>query len=328
MSGAEAAGLAVGVIALASLFTTCIDLLDYFELGKNYLYDYELACTKVNILHKRLSHWGYATRIQDPSYEHPSFSHPARRDAVGNSLLKLSAILANTEGLRKKYDLRPTSQAAEILPKQQSRSNRLAHWSLQLRRRTTWSIRDRAKFDRFIDDISFLIDNLEKVSESDNFNQMAPQLPLKQAQATGLGTGQAEISINRARVSHQSQQDRTTNSQTSANNTGRESEPQSMGNPSDAADHLGDGERTFSATTEQIRANGVPTVDLKGLEQVNNSTLFAHLGIVDAEKGVYQMSGSKQINSGNTSGFMGAASVTSLLKLQQAAYEYHRSAGK
>ena len=35
MSGAEAAGLAVGVIALASLFNTCVELLEYFELGKN-----------------------------------------------------------------------------------------------------------------------------------------------------------------------------------------------------------------------------------------------------------------------------------------------------
>jgi hypothetical protein len=43
---AEAAGLAVGVVALTGLFTTCTQCLDLIQLGKAYASDYELLQTK------------------------------------------------------------------------------------------------------------------------------------------------------------------------------------------------------------------------------------------------------------------------------------------
>jgi hypothetical protein len=324
MSGAEAAGLAMGVITIASLFTTCIELLDYFELGKNYLYDYELACAKVNLLHKRLSNWGCATRIQDLSDEYSSFSELAKHDAVKNSLLKLSAILSNTEGLRKKYDLRPVSQAISGT-KKQSRSERWADWSLQLRRRTTWSIRDRAKFDRFIDDISFLIDNLEKVNGSGSSIEMAPQL--KQTQESSGSAGQAQITINRARVS-QPQQTQATEPRLNASNAAQPGASRQASDSSGNAGRHDDSGRTFSATAEHIHTNGVPTVDIRDLKQVNDNVPFAHLAIVDPGNGVWTLSNSTQVNSGRTTGFMGGGGVDALLRLQQAAYDYERSAGR
>lgn len=87
MSGAEAAGLAVGVIALASVF---------------YLVDYDLACTKINILHQRLSDWGNKTHIREPGSEHPFLLEPSQRGVVANSLRTLRDILSDTEGLRQK----------------------------------------------------------------------------------------------------------------------------------------------------------------------------------------------------------------------------------
>ncbi|KAM0705525.1 hypothetical protein Q7P35_006884 [Cladosporium inversicolor] len=325
MSGAEAAGLAMGVITIASLFTTCIELLDYFELGKNYLYDYELACTKVNLLHKRLSNWGCATRIQEPlSDEHSSFDGLTKHDAVKNSLLKLSAILSNTEGLRKKYDLRPVSQTISGL-KKQSRSERWADWSLLLRRRTTWSIRDRAKFDRFIDDISFLIDNLEKVNGSESSSRMAPQL--KHTQESGASAAQAQITINRARVS-QPQQGQTTEPRLNAPNAAQPGINPTLNDSSGTTSSHDDSGRTFSATAEHIHTNGVPSVDIRDLKQVNDNIPFAHLAIVDPVNGVWTLSNSTQHNLGRTTAFMGGGSVDALLRLQQAAYDNERSLGK
>ncbi|GAB7328220.1 hypothetical protein MBLNU13_g00241t1 [Cladosporium sp. NU13] len=324
MSGAEAAGLAIGVITIASLFTTCIELLDYFELGKNYLYDYELACAKVNLLHKRLSVWGCETRIQDLDEYHSSFGELAKHDAVKNSLLKLSAILSNTEGLRKKYDIRPGSCAISE-PKKQSRSERWADWSLQLRRRTTWSIRDRAKFDRLIDDISFLIENLEKVNGSDSLGKMAPQL--KHTQESGGSAGQAQITINRARVS-QPPQTQTTEPRLNASNAAQPGESPKANDSSGTTGRHDNSGRAFSATAEHIHTIGVPTVEIRDLKQVNENATFAHLAIVDPGNGVWTLSNSSQVNSGRTTAFMGGGGVDALLRLQQAAYDHERSVGK
>jgi hypothetical protein len=51
---AEAAGLVLGTVALVSLFSSCVELIEYFELSKSYEYDYELACLKLSMLKSRL----------------------------------------------------------------------------------------------------------------------------------------------------------------------------------------------------------------------------------------------------------------------------------
>jgi hypothetical protein len=188
MSGAEAAGLAVGVIALASLFTTCVELLDYVELGKNYLQDYRLACTKINILHTRLSIWGGAAHILHPGHEHPLLRVPAKRDAVGASLQSLKDVLSDTEILRRKYDL--GTQELTLNTKDRARPQKFANWSLNLRRRTTWSIRDKAKFDKFIEDVSFLMNNLEKVTET-----LGPSKNMSQV-SSNMGSGRQPSVMN------------------------------------------------------------------------------------------------------------------------------------
>ena len=52
---AEAAGLAIGAINLAGLFTTCVECIDYISLGRNHGRDYEMSMTKLLLLKARLS---------------------------------------------------------------------------------------------------------------------------------------------------------------------------------------------------------------------------------------------------------------------------------
>ena len=170
MSGAEVAGLALGVIALASLFKSCVELLEWFELGKNYHTDYRLACTKIRVLSKRLSVWGRHVQILNRGHEHPFLFNSATCDIVRDSLKSLESLLSDTDGLRRRYDL-TTATHPSIGTKSPATSTKLAFWSLQIRRRTTWSIRDKAKFDRFISDVSFFMGTLEKVTEKvDDFH--------------------------------------------------------------------------------------------------------------------------------------------------------------
>lgn len=85
---AEAAGLTLGAVALASMFSTCIDLFDRFESGRNHAKDFHLACTKVRLLKIRLLKWGHILDIEAPGSEHaalkPCWSE--ERDVISRSL--------------------------------------------------------------------------------------------------------------------------------------------------------------------------------------------------------------------------------------------------
>ena len=176
---ADVSGLILGTIALASLFKTCIELFDYFELGRNHAYDYQLACTKIALLKARLSTWGISLRIELPGEEHPALrQHWAEEhEVIGRSLFGIKDIFGNASLLAEKYRLTPRRSRSfrsfiqhrggeqhpiddDTNPTKPSATS----WSF-LRKRTVWAIHDKQKFERFIQDLSFLIENLEKVTQ-------------------------------------------------------------------------------------------------------------------------------------------------------------------
>ena len=176
---AEASGLVIGAIAMASLFSTCIDLFDRFELGRNYAYDYEMACTKMCLLKARLSDWGVSLNLGVPGRECPTLRQhwTEEQDVVGRSLFGIKEIFENASLLAEKYKLipeRPGTVKNVILhgPKRaesdstepNSPKSTKTRWS-QFRKRTVWAIHDKQKFDTFIENLSFLIENLEKVTK-------------------------------------------------------------------------------------------------------------------------------------------------------------------
>jgi hypothetical protein len=150
MPAAEIAGLAIGTIALATLFSTCIELFDLVEVGRNCIYDYDLACTKISLLRERLRAWGTCLRVMEPGAEDDALRDQwsMKREIVGASLVGLRRILSDSDVLIQKYNLSMSS--------------------INLRRRTVWAIRDRAKFDRLIQDMSFLVEGLEKITRNDS----------------------------------------------------------------------------------------------------------------------------------------------------------------
>ena len=176
---ADVSGLVIGAVALASLFTTCIELFEYFELGRNYAYDHQLAITKLTLLKARLAGWGLSLNVRSPGHEDSGLrkSWPSERDVVGRSLFGIKDIFENASLLVDKYKLTPRrTRTFRLVPPLGSdallplttdprvRTATSSNW-LHLRKRTKWAIHDKQKFDRFIDDLSFLIENLEKVND-------------------------------------------------------------------------------------------------------------------------------------------------------------------
>ena len=176
---AEATGLVIGAVALASLFTTCIELFEYFELGKNYAYDHQLAITKLTLLKARLAGWGLSLNVKTPGHEDAGLrkSWPNEGDVVGRSLFGIKNIFEDASLLVDKYKLTPRrTRTFKSVPLKGSdtllpfttdprvRTATSSNW-LHFRKRTKWAIHDKQKFDRFIDDLTFLIENLEKVND-------------------------------------------------------------------------------------------------------------------------------------------------------------------
>ncbi len=175
---ADVAGLMLGTVALASLFNACIELVERFELGRQHAYDYQIACTKVALLKARLSAWGVSVGIDKPGYEHPALRQnwTAEQEVISRSLYAIKEIFENTSLLAEKYRLTSkrsrtfrsvVSHQVNELPSEPGNSTNPKHsataWAV-LRKQTIWAIHDKQKFDGFIQDISFLIVNLEKVT--------------------------------------------------------------------------------------------------------------------------------------------------------------------
>ena len=177
---AEAVGLALGTVALASLFSACVELINYFELGKSYEYDYDLACLKLNLLKVRLDTCGKTLSIDDAVHKSQEFRQDwsQEQDVIIRSLLGIKNIFGNAALLKDKYRLVPhksnrlsifptlRAQSSIVADHSSSRSSRLPNSSRRVslfRRSTTWAIRDRQKFDALLSDLEFFISNLELV---------------------------------------------------------------------------------------------------------------------------------------------------------------------
>ena len=106
---AEVVGLTTGVVALASLFSTCVDLFDRYELAKDFADDYQLARTKLWVLKDRLTGWGDALNVSDPGSEDEILRRywPEQRDSVYHSLSSIQILFGNACALAHKYDCLP-----------------------------------------------------------------------------------------------------------------------------------------------------------------------------------------------------------------------------
>ena len=169
---AEAAGLALGIVALASLFTTCVELIDYFELSKSYEYDYMTACLKLSLLKSRLHTWGHALQPGADSCqldEELGHQRSLEKEVIRRSLQGIADILGSAEALKDKYGLSSRKSAVVVSgcrdPPVDRKSQRFLLSRIRgmssVRRTTTWAIRDKQKFDNLISDLEFFISNLE-----------------------------------------------------------------------------------------------------------------------------------------------------------------------
>lgn len=195
---AEAAGLVIGTVALASLFNTCIEICEYIEAGKNLMAEVRLALTKVRLLRVRLHQWGSLFAFDKLGVLEIQTVTPPRWpddcNPIMDGLSQVSLILQETLHLSGRYrlaeDLNRTRCAGtcshrqiamqpnqmrdmvgnhneDLKPPSYPASSSGAKLNL-LRKRFSWAVKDKKKFDSCIENLNFLVTSLEGLHEGNN----------------------------------------------------------------------------------------------------------------------------------------------------------------
>jgi len=168
----EGAGLVIGAVTLASLFSTCVECFDFVTLARHHERDYHIALTKLVLLKARLGAWGAAVQATSPGNELPALQQQwdENKEAVKSSLEGVYNLLQDSKKLQERYGLESIVAAeAEdtavgevqtidtVFEKRALQRQQATRW----RKKATWAIHDCRKFNALITDIEFFLTNLE-----------------------------------------------------------------------------------------------------------------------------------------------------------------------
>ncbi|KAK4668989.1 Rho-related BTB domain-containing protein 1 [Podospora pseudoanserina] len=176
---AETAGLAIGVIGLAGLFTTCAGCYQLVRRGARLERDFKLLETKFDNQELRLLSWGKACGLSGMGMEQydKRLDDPVLRSRVTATLECIKDLFQDESLLRNRYGLVPPKQrgsnrapALQLLGssslgtrrpfffwKKQQRASRL--WNT-----ASWAISDREHFAQLIQHLKDLNDDLEAMT--------------------------------------------------------------------------------------------------------------------------------------------------------------------
>lgn len=161
-------------IAIATLFTTCIECFEYFKAAKGFHQQYEVLLVKLEYQQERLLIWGDLAGICND--KHPGVGPITESDHKRQLLTKrrldsIKRLLEDTEALKTKYGLQPYTPASDAVPHSGISNNALKRFRLRLIHRlqgpsvldkTRWAIHDESRFQKLVVDIRELIDGLTR----------------------------------------------------------------------------------------------------------------------------------------------------------------------
>lgn len=178
---AEAAGLALGAVSLAGLFTTCVGCLDYIDIVQNHGRDYELYMTKLILLKAKLNTWGRSLQVTNEGQENIVLRNHWREEQenIGRCLIGIKTMFEEADKMESRYGLRQLQADSGVISLSQGQASNAfvqietVFRSKMLRRqegvsilqKTRWAIRDKKKFDVMITELAFLIDGLVDLGE-------------------------------------------------------------------------------------------------------------------------------------------------------------------
>jgi hypothetical protein len=178
----ELVSLTIDVVALASLFSICIECFDYFKAGQALEEDFELLLVKLDVEKTRLLIWGNAVGILKSEGEGrvSELNNSQKLELVGRCLESIKSLLSDTDKFQNLYGLRSSADAEKDSRNYSILSiNSMSVFWVSYRRfwarfagnqglltlamRTRWAIHDKTKFEGLVHHLKGLIDGLNRV---------------------------------------------------------------------------------------------------------------------------------------------------------------------
>lgn len=176
----EVAGLSLSALALASLFSTCLECFEYFQTAKSLRWDFEVLLLKLDCQRERLLTWGEIVGIsKSKTEERNSDLSSTKHELIERALSSISTLFPDTEKLQKEYGVEsvdPTESAEYRLERitssrmhwfRKSYQRLAAHPNAQKQSsillKTKWAIRHKTKFETLINHIKEIVTNLHDI---------------------------------------------------------------------------------------------------------------------------------------------------------------------
>lgn len=176
----EPISLSFGAIALAALFSTCLECFDYFKAAQSFAEDFELLIVKLDCQKERLLTWGDLVGISKTVEEgRNSYLDTAKGELVKRCLESLESLCSNAEKLQREFGVQATiSSHSQGDSSGQLSLNRANGFRKSLQQffpprrsqkphniviRTKWAIHDKTKFENLISHIKDLVTELHNI---------------------------------------------------------------------------------------------------------------------------------------------------------------------
>ena len=102
----EPISLSIGVVGLAALFTTCLDVWDFVDAGRSHASNFSLLRTKLDNQRILFIIWGKKVGFGSAKGYDPRLDEPFIRPVIERNLNHLKLIFSNTDDLTKRYGIK------------------------------------------------------------------------------------------------------------------------------------------------------------------------------------------------------------------------------
>lgn len=181
----ETAGLVIGSVSLATLFTTCVDCFEYIHLGRQFGRNYQTAVLKLDLLKLRLSRWADAVSKSGYGVANESEYEITK---VKETLGQVIYLFEETEKRSAKFGKTSLKQDAPVPDNVDFEAIHLKMRSLALKRqkrssfakKASWALHEEKSFNRLIEDIGPLVRDLVEMFPA--VKEQQQQLSVEDAQ--------------------------------------------------------------------------------------------------------------------------------------------------
>lgn len=156
-------GLAVGLIGLAGLFSTCLGAVERFDSWRNFTDDSRLMRTLVEGQKLRLKRWGHVVGFDNgvvSAAHHEALDDPQILAMIRMNLLEIQSICDKVDG-NTSHTVAKDVDDAHLLQRPPNARPGLLPESRRLKMK--WALRDKAKFTSKAQTLAFLVQNLHDV---------------------------------------------------------------------------------------------------------------------------------------------------------------------